>query len=137
MHQRLMSAGTSPAVSTHEVDQHREKSRTHDAAFTGPLACLRSAMFDTGSHPASTGGEEMVRSTAALVLARGLVAGVAGYLVVSTFFALKNALQGRSPFFTAALLGEAAFYGGSSPTDLVVRPAPVLAFNGATCSRSS
>jgi hypothetical protein len=63
-------------------------------------------------------------------LTHGLAAGVVGYAVVVVFYAGWNALQGRSPFFTAALLGEAAFYGLKEPADVVVQPGPVLAFNG-------
>lgn len=64
------------------------------------------------------------------VLTHGLVAGVLGYAVVVVFYAVWNALQGRSPFFTAALLGEAAFYGLEDPSEVTVWAGPVLAFNG-------
>ena len=64
------------------------------------------------------------------VLTHGLVAGVVGYAVVVVFYAVWNVLQGRSPFFTAALLGEAAFYGLRDPGEATVWAGPVLAFNG-------
>lgn len=64
------------------------------------------------------------------ILTHGLVAGVLGYAVVVVFYAVWNVLQGRSPFFTAALLGEAAFYGLRDPAEATVWAGPVLAFNG-------
>lgn len=71
-----------------------------------------------------------MKAERAEVLQHGLVAGVLGYAVVVLFYAAWNALQGRSPFFTAALLGEAAFYGLRRADDVVVWAGPVLAFNG-------
>ena len=64
------------------------------------------------------------------MLTHGLVAGVIGYAVVVVFYATWNVAQGRSPFFTAALLGGAAFYGLEEPGAVVVWAGPVLAFNG-------
>jgi hypothetical protein len=60
----------------------------------------------------------------------GLVAGLIGYLVVAAFFAIWNALQGLSPFYTAALLGEALFAGLRDPAAVSVDPGLVIAFNG-------
>lgn len=71
-----------------------------------------------------------MKAERAEVLTHGLAAGVLGYAVVVAFYAIWNMLLGRSPFFSAALLGEAAFFGLRDPSDLVLRAAPVLAFNG-------
>jgi len=60
----------------------------------------------------------------------GTVAGFIGYGVVAALFALLNLVQGRSIFYTAALLGSDLFYGLESPADLVIGPGPVLAYNG-------
>lgn len=59
-----------------------------------------------------------------------VAAGLIGYAVVALLFALLNLAQGRSPFYTAALLGTDLFYGLESPADLVIEPGPVLAYNG-------
>ncbi|MFW6330134.1 MAG: hypothetical protein ACOC3J_00275 [Gemmatimonadota bacterium] len=60
----------------------------------------------------------------------GLVAGLIGYATVAAFFALLNLLQGRSIFYTAALLGADLFYGLDDPADLTITAGPVLAYNG-------
>lgn len=59
-----------------------------------------------------------------------LVAGLIGYGTVVVSFALFNVIQGRSVFYTAALLGSSLFYGLEDPRQLVIAAAPVLAFNG-------
>jgi hypothetical protein len=59
-------------------------------------------------------------------LIHGLVTGSIGYAVVVVFFALANVFQGRSPFFTAAVLGNALL--GTPGT--AVAPAPVAVYNG-------
>lgn len=59
-----------------------------------------------------------------------VVAGLIGYAVVALLFAFLNLVQGRSPFYTAALLGADLFYGLDSPAELVIEPGPVLAYNG-------
>lgn len=64
------------------------------------------------------------------VLWEGLIAGVIGYAVVVLFFAVLNLIHGRSPFYTAALLGATLFYGLENPADLRVWAGPVLAYNG-------
>ncbi|NIQ57926.1 MAG: hypothetical protein GWN71_32480 [Gammaproteobacteria bacterium] len=64
------------------------------------------------------------------VLTEGLVAGLIGFVVVALFFVVLNLAQGRSPFYTAALLGATLFYGLEDPADLVVWAGPVLAYNG-------
>lgn len=60
----------------------------------------------------------------------GLASGLVGYATVVVFFAALNLVQGRSVFYTAALLGADLFYGLESPAELVIAPGPVLAFNG-------
>ena len=64
------------------------------------------------------------------LLVDGLAAGFIGYLVVVLFFVLWNLVEGRSPFYTAALLGEAIFGDLREPAAVVVDPGMVLAFNG-------
>lgn len=64
------------------------------------------------------------------MLFEGLVAGVVGYLAVAVFFALWNVLWGRSPFHTAALLGEGLFAGLRDPAALALDPGMIFAFNG-------
>ncbi len=64
------------------------------------------------------------------VFAQGLVAGLIGYLTVALVFAIANLFLGRSPFYTAALLGGALFYHARDLGDVAVVPATVLAYNG-------
>jgi hypothetical protein len=59
-----------------------------------------------------------------------IVAGVIGYATVAVLFALFNGIQGRSVFYTAALLGSSLFYGLEDPAELVIAAEPVIAFNG-------
>jgi hypothetical protein len=63
-------------------------------------------------------------------VSHGMIAGVIGYLAVVLFFTIANLAMGRSPFYTAALLGEAVFYGLRDPAEVVVWPGAVLAYNG-------
>ena len=63
------------------------------------------------------------------VLATGLAAGLAGYATVVLFFAVTNVISGRSPFYTAALLGSAMFYGARTPGEVALAAGPVLAYN--------
>ena len=60
----------------------------------------------------------------------GLIAGMIGYAVLALFFAVSNALAGRSPFFTAAVLGEAMFYGLRDVNAVTLAPGPIIAYNG-------
>jgi hypothetical protein len=64
------------------------------------------------------------------MLVDGLAAGLVGYLAVVLFVALWNVVAGRSPFFTAALLGEAVFLGLRDISAVTLDPGMVLAFNG-------
>jgi hypothetical protein len=65
------------------------------------------------------------------VWTEGMVAGIVGYAVVDLSFAIVNVLLGRSPFFSAALLGSRLFFGLDDPSELVIQVGPVLAYNGA------
>jgi hypothetical protein len=56
--------------------------------------------------------------------------GFVGYGVVALLFVLLNLVQGRSIFYTAALLGADLFYGLESPDQLTIAAGPVLAYNG-------
>lgn len=60
----------------------------------------------------------------------GLVAGFIGYLAVVLFFALWNLILGRSPLYTAALLGESLFAGLRDPAAVTLDIGMVIAFNG-------
>lgn len=60
------------------------------------------------------------------VLTHGLLTGTIGYVVIAAFFALANLAQGRSPFFTAAVLGNALL--GEPSTSITV--APIAVYNG-------
>lgn len=63
------------------------------------------------------------------ILGSGIVAGVIGYAVVALVLAVLNIDAGRSPFYTAALLGSALFYHLTDPATLVVTAGPVFAYN--------
>ncbi len=60
----------------------------------------------------------------------GLVTGLIGYGTVVALFAVINLLSGRALFHTAALLGSALFFGLEDAADLVMAPAPIIAYNG-------
>jgi hypothetical protein len=64
------------------------------------------------------------------VLAQGLAAGFIGYLATTILFGIFNLLSGRSPFYTAALLGATLFYGVKSLEDFSVLASYVFAYNG-------
>jgi hypothetical protein len=61
---------------------------------------------------------------------QGIIAGLIGYASVALLVGVMDVFQGRSFFFTAALLGEAVFHGLRDPAQLVVWPGPVFAYNG-------
>jgi hypothetical protein len=71
-----------------------------------------------------------VRPDRSEILTHGVLAGLLGYATVVVFYAVWNALHGRSPFYTAALLGATLFYGLRQGAEVVVWAGPVLAFNG-------
>ena len=60
------------------------------------------------------------------LLTNGLIAGTIGYVVIAAFFALANVAQGRSPLFTARVLGNALL--GEPSTAIAV--APIAVYNG-------
>lgn len=60
----------------------------------------------------------------------GLATGLIGYGLVVLFFVVLNVATGRSPFHTAALIGEAVFTGLRDPGAVSMAPGPILAFNG-------
>lgn len=64
------------------------------------------------------------------VLEDGFIMGLIGFAAVALTYALVNYSAGRSAFYTAALLGEAVFYGRSDAAGLLVSAGPVLAING-------
>jgi hypothetical protein len=64
------------------------------------------------------------------ILAEGLIAGFLGYAIVVAFCAVADLAQGRSPFYTAAVLGSVVFFGLRDPGALVIWPGPILAYNG-------
>lgn len=65
------------------------------------------------------------------LIADGLAAGLIGYALVAGFFAVVNLVAGRSPVYTAALIGEALFNGLRDPAAVTLAAGPILAFNGA------
>ena len=60
----------------------------------------------------------------------GLIAGGIGFATTVLVFAIANVLAGRSPFYTAALLGTALFTDITDPAMVAVTPSMVLAYNG-------
>lgn len=64
------------------------------------------------------------------IVLQGLFAGLIGYVTVAIIFAAVNLATGRSPFYTAAIMGAALFYGIGDPTQVAILPEYVLAFNG-------
>ncbi len=61
---------------------------------------------------------------------QGVLAGLVGYGTVALLVGMLDVALGRSFFFTAALLGEHAFYGLGDPSKVVVWPGAVFAYNG-------
>jgi hypothetical protein len=61
----------------------------------------------------------------------GLASGAIGFATVAAFFALVDALAGRSLLYTPALLGGALFYGVTSPSEVAVAPGPILGYSAA------
>lgn len=64
------------------------------------------------------------------MLVQGLVAGLLGYATVAIFFVVENLIAGRSPLYTAAVLGQTMFYGGLESGRVAIEPGPILAYNG-------
>lgn len=69
-------------------------------------------------------------TTRSEIVEQGLVAGVIGFATVATVMAVANVMAGRSPFYTAALLGGALFYGVTDPSQVTISAGPVFAYNG-------
>ena len=63
------------------------------------------------------------------ILGSGLVTGVIGYVAVAAMLAVVNIDVGRSPFYTAALLGSALFYHLTDPATLTITAGPIFAYN--------
>jgi hypothetical protein len=63
------------------------------------------------------------------IVRQGFVAGVLGFAVVALVFAIANVVAGRSPLYSAALLGSALFGGITDPALVTVTPAAVLAYS--------
>ncbi len=61
---------------------------------------------------------------------QGVLAGLVGYATVALLVGILDVALGRSFFFTAALLGEHTFYGLRDPSQAVVWPGAVFAYNG-------
>ena len=70
-----------------------------------------------------------MRKETEIVLQGGLFAGLIGYFTIVLFFVVFNLVGGHSPFYTAALLGSALFFGLQDPALLQITPAAVLTFN--------
>jgi hypothetical protein len=68
--------------------------------------------------------------TWARVIADGLITGLIGYAIVVVLCALNDLAHGRSPFYSAAVLGSVVFFGLRDPDALVIWAGPVLAYNG-------
>jgi hypothetical protein len=69
-----------------------------------------------------------MRTTWSRIIAQGILTGVIGFLTVAVVFAIANMAAGRSPLYTAALLGATLFFGANDPSQVVVTPANVLAY---------
>lgn len=65
------------------------------------------------------------------MLEDGIVAGLIGYATVCIVFAISNLVEGRSIFFTPAVLGASLFYGIDDPSKVEILPQYVFAYNGA------
>lgn len=63
------------------------------------------------------------------VLADGLVAGFLAYVVVVLFISAVDVVSGRSPLYTASLLGEVLLGGALAPGE-GIDPAAVISYNG-------
>lgn len=86
----------------------------------------RAANFDPGD-PRKGGAMKPER---ARILVEGLIAGLIGYVTVALFYGVVNLLWGRSPFFTAALLGAALVEHPGGVAAVEVTAPAVIAYNG-------
>ncbi len=58
-------------------------------------------------------------------LSQGLIAGVIGFATVASVFAVANIAGGRSPFYSANVLGSVLFYDVMEPASMPVTAPPV------------
>ena len=64
-------------------------------------------------------------------LLQGLFTGFLGFLTIIVVFAVANMVTGRSPFYTAAVLGATLFYGVTDLSQMATAIAPyVFAYTG-------
>ena len=61
---------------------------------------------------------------------QGLMAGLTGYATVALAVGIGDVIQGRSFFYTVSLLGGWLFYGQYDPSDVLIWPGAVFAYNG-------
>ncbi len=59
----------------------------------------------------------------------GAAAGAIGFATIALFFVMTDAITGRAFLYTPALLGGALFYGVTTPSEVTVSLAPVLAYS--------
>ena len=62
-------------------------------------------------------------------IVQGLLAGLVGFFTVAVVFAVANFAAGRSPWYTASLLGAALFDGAADPAQVSVSAGYVLAYS--------
>jgi hypothetical protein len=66
-----------------------------------------------------------------MIFRNGAAAGAVGFATIVLFFVGADALTGRPLLYTPALLGGALFYGVTTPAEVTVSLAPVLAYTAA------
>lgn len=64
------------------------------------------------------------------VIWQGLIAGFIGYATVALAVGIGDVIQGRSFFYTVSLLGGWLFYDQNDPTNVLIWPGAVFAYNG-------
>jgi hypothetical protein len=72
----------------------------------------------------------MMKQRTGRIITDGLAAGFLGYLIVVIILTAADLIQDRPPFRTAAVLGSVLFFGARETPDIVMGPAPILAYNG-------
>lgn len=71
-----------------------------------------------------------MRATGRNAISHGFVAGLIGFAAVAAVFAAANIVAGRSPLYTAALLGASLSRAVTDPAQLPVTAMNVLAYTG-------